>query len=517
MPVKQLRKPNRGRRAVPSSLKAPVGGLNGRDAFEDMPPEDAFVLDNWFPSSTSVDTRGGSDDYATGLGAPVESLETFTGAVGTKMLGFAGGSIFGAALMTGRTSAKVTSAMFSNAGAQVLLVYSGADAPLSYNGSTLTPLTITGLTGSQNLLFCGLAFKGRMLLGQSGMLGFYYLAVAAIQGAASYFDLSQQSLKGGTLAAIASFSQESSGAGPQDYAVFATTEGEYIMYAGTDPSNAATWALVGRYYGPPPIGKKCWFKFRSDIYFLTEEGILSFTQIRETGDDGERSQALTDKLGRQYTDLANYQSTHGWSGMAYPRGGMLIVNMPITGGETGQYIQFAMNTTTNSWGRFTGWNALCWTLAGRRAYFGTYDGRVVLADEGFTDNGMEVQAVCRQAWNTFDDQQGMGSADKQFHFATFAMAADGAPAIGCILNVNFEDDPPLYTSNLTPPAGPEWDDVFWDAEFWAGGAVVQNFTIPVGKIGYTASLWLQAASIAAKIRWFATRLVFEKTRGVLTQ
>lgn len=521
----QLRRPNRARRSIPVTLTAPTGGLNGRDAYTDMPRDHAFRLDNWFPNNTSVDTRGGSLTFATGMPGPVESLEVYTGGAGSKMLAFSNGGIYnvtlggavGAALASGKTSNRVTTAMFSNGGNQFLLIYTGADQPMSYDGTTLANITITGMTGSQNTLHSPMAFKGRVFLCQQGQLGFYYLAIGAIQGAASYFDLTQQCLKGGSLATQVSYSQESMGSGPQDYAVFVTTEGEYIMYAGTDPSAAATWALVGRYYGPPPIGKKGWFKFRSDVYFITEEGIISFTEIRRYGQEDRDAEYLSGKLGTLFKDALTYQTTHGWCGMIYPRGAALIVNIPRTSATSGEYTQFVMNTKNDAWCQYTDWDALCWALFNRRAYFGTNDGRVVLADEGFTDNGAEIKAVARQAWNTFDDDEGMGEADKHFHAISFAMSADGAPAISCSLNVNFEDDQPMFSTPTTPSAGAAWDTTDWDTDYWAGMAQTQNITVPVGKLGYIASAWMQAVSTAATIKWFASRIVLEKTAGVLFQ
>jgi hypothetical protein len=521
----KFRPPNRGRRALPVTLGAPTGGLNGRDSLTSMPDKDAYVLDNWFPNSTSVDTRNGSSDFATGIGATVESLEVYTGAAGAKLLAFGNGKIFdasavgavGAALISSRTSDKATSAMFSNAGTQFLLIYTGSDQPLSYDGTNLTALTYTAMTGSQNAFFAALAFKGRLLIAQTGMLGFYYAAVGAIQGAVSYFDLSQQSLKGGSLAAIASYSQESMGSGPQDYAVFATTEGEYIMYTGSDPSSATAWGMVGRYVGPAPIGKKCWFKFRSDLYFITAEGILSFSQIRAMGEEHSDTEYTTSRLGRIYTDATTYQTTHGWTGLIYPRGNALVVNVPLGLTEADGYQQFVMNTTTNRWGRYTGWNGVCFTVFNKRLYFGTVTGKVVLADEGSTDNGTEIQAICRQAWNTFDDGEGMGNADKQFHMAEFAVQADGLPAISANINVNYQDDPPGSAAAVAPPAGATWDVATWDVDDWAGAASTQTVSVSVGKIGYTSSIWMQAVSKAAQIRWFATRIILEKTQGVLLQ
>jgi hypothetical protein len=521
----QARKVSRGKRALPTTLPAPVGGLNGRDALGEQGEKDAFRLENWVPRGTSVDTRGGSLTYATGIGGAVESVEVYTGGTTPKMLAFGAGGIYnvtaggavGAALLASRVSNKVTTAMFSNAGSQFLLIYSGADQPLSYDGTTLTGLAITGLTGSQNTLFSPVAFKGRMFLAQVNQLGFYYLTVGAIQGAASFFDLQQQCLRGGSMAVITSFSQDT-GQGPQDYALFVTTEGEYLVYGGTDPSNAATWALVARYYGPAPIGKKGSFKFRGDAYFITIEGIISFTEIRNGGEEDHNTDYLTDKLGSIFKDTVKYQDTHGWSALVYPRGSMVLVNVPLTASETGPYTQFVLCTVgKDAWTQFMGWNAICWTLFNGRAYYGTFDGKVILADEGYTDNGASINCICRQAWNTFDDQNGMGEADKQFHLVTFAMAADGAPSISANLNVNYEDSEPQSTTVLTPSAGADWDTADWDTADWAGGAVTQNISVPVGKFGYIASIWMKAVSVAATIKWYGSRIVLQKTNGVLLQ
>lgn len=519
----KFRKPKRGARAVPHTLSAPTGGLNGRDALNEQAPNDAYRMENWIPSNTSVDTRGGSSDYGTGVPAAVESLETYTGGAGSKMLAFGNGEIYdvtlggavGAALASGKISNKVTTTMFSNAGSQFLLIFSGADQPLSFDGTTLTGLTITGMTGSQDTLHSPHAFKARVYLAQEDQLGFYYLGVGAIQGAATFFDLQQQCFKGGSLATITSFSQDS-GNGPADYIVFATTEGEYVVYSGTDPSSAAAWQIVGRYYGPAPLGKKGWFRFRSDVYFITEEGILSFTEIREGSED--RAKYLTDKLGRLFKDAVQYRDTHGWCGLVYPRGGLLFVNVPLTSATSGGYTQFALNTSTkDTWTQFYGWDALCWTMLDKRAYFGTSDGRIVLADDGFTDNGDDITCSCSQAWNTFDDENGMGEGDKQFHGVIFAVSADGAPALAATLNVNYEDFEPTITVPAVAASGSEWDVSDWDVADWAGAASTQNLSISVGKLGYIASIRMRAVSRSATMRWFASRIVMEKTKGVLFQ
>lgn len=524
MPVKR-RPPNRARRSIPAFVPAPVGGLNGRDSYAAMPISDAFLMDNWFPRNTTVDTRGGSVDYVQNINAPVESLEVYTGGAGSVMLAFAGGNIFDVSadsdvtpplLRSGQNSSRITSAMFSNAGNQFLLVFSGLDQPLAFDGAAFTPLAYTGITGAPETLYGPHAFKGRVFIAQKDKLGFYYLDVGAIQGPAHFFDLSQVSLKGGSLVCITSFSNDGTGVGPEDYALFVTSEGEYILYNGTDPSNSANWALVGRYLGPVPIGHKGYFRFRSDVYFITREGVMSFSQIRQTGEGVAEDTYITSKLGVHYKDLTTYSFVHGWGGFIYPTGSMLIVNIPTTGSISGEYCQFAMNTDTNAWGRFIHLPSICWALFNRIPYFGTFDGRVVEFDAGATDNGKEVRAVARQAWSTFETETGIGVVDKQFHMASIILKADGQPNVSCNINVNFEDDQPAQVANLAENPGASWNIAAWNAEYWAGTSKAHTITLGFGKIGYVGSLWLEASSPVSRVQWVASRILTEHTnRGFI--
>jgi len=566
-----LRKPNRALRSAPVTVGAPVGGLNGRDGLANMQPTDAYVLDNWFPYNTSCDMRPGCMNHATGLPGPVEGLETYTGPGGNRMLAFCAGHIYdvtnadapAAPLISGRISNQPVTCMFSNAGITVLLIYTGQDQPVMYDGASITPLVITGVTSyeahlapapkrarkkkvpylisytgmkvpiptvvepppellpmplePQDQIFCAHVFKGRVLMGQLNTLGFWYLDVGAVQGEATFFDLSQQSLLGGSLLSIASISQTDAGVGPSDYAIFITTEGEYIMYSGIDPSDPTNWSLVARYVSGRPLGNTGWFKFRSDVYLMTEEGVSTVSELRQMGEEEGSDQYITAKLGRLYQDFTKYGTTHGWTALSYPEGNALILNMPTTSTMEGLYIQYVMNTNNGSWCRFTGWNALAWTLLDRQPYFGTYDGRIVQAFVGAEDNGQPITASCRQAWNNFDDKYDRGEMDKLFHFVSFAISADGTPPLSCALNVNFQNDPPVPVGTLTNPGGAIWDVSLWDQDFWAGTSVTQNFTVPVGKLGYVGSVWLSITAPSSDIRWYSTRFVMEKTDGILFQ
>ena len=512
-----FRRVNRNMRDKPFTLTAPIGGLNGREGQANMPAEDAYQLDNFFPGTTTVDVRKGTTIFATApASAAVNSLEVFRGAVSEKLLCAVNGAVydisggaFGAALVSGLTSTVLTSCMFSNAGSQYLICLTGADQPFAYDGAAYTALTITGLTGSQNNLHCVFAFKERIYLAQKDQLGFYYLAVGAIQGAASYFDLSQIADRGGYLAGISSFSQDA-GNGPQDFIVFMTSQGEYIVYSGYDPSTVANWSLVGRYYAGAPIGRKGWFKFADDLYVMTTEGILPFKVIMSRGNIDENEKALTAKLGSFYTDLTEYSTQHGWSAVVYPRSNMLVVNVPDSTVSTTK--QFVLNTVNYKWCRFTGLNGLSFAVYNNRLYFGNSVGQVFLADEGYSDNGSPIVCTCRQAYNYFDNGYGMGDRNKLFQFATIVIGTDGAPTVNFGMNTNFEEVTYEEITDYGDPA--YWDYAVWDDSYWGDGVITRSLTAPIGMFGYVASVYLQVTVDNEYFKWYATRIAAEAAEGL---
>ena len=71
-------------RSLTSSLPPPVAGLNARDSVADMKPEDAILLDNWFPLATEVKVRDGYSSFATFTG-DCESVVVYNGVSATKI------------------------------------------------------------------------------------------------------------------------------------------------------------------------------------------------------------------------------------------------------------------------------------------------------------------------------------------------------------------------------------------------------------------------------------------------
>lgn len=515
------------------TVPAPLGGLNGRDPLADMAPADAYVMDNIVPGTSRCYSRRGCQKHSsTALGAAIQDLHVYAGASDDVLLAFGGGKIWDVSLpaavekKTGLASNTAITCMFSNAAddAQHMIITTGTDTPMGFNGTTVSNLTMTGMSGSATTLNFCFAFKERLYFAQRDKLGFYYLPVGQIQGALSYFDLAQVSKLGGYLQAIGSFSAGDAGDTPQDYIVFVTSKGELIVYAGYDPSSAANWELVGRYFTAQPIGQRCIINYGTEMLVLTLDGALPFSEIRRSGDSAGSGGAgkglyiaLTAKLGNYLTNYNRNADTLGWMGLQYTSelDGWLILNVPATASVSGAYYHYVMNTRTNAWCRFTNWNGLCFAVFNRKLYFGRYDGYVMEGDVGRNDDEGNIQFDVKTAYNYFEDGSGLGQLQKHFQWAALLVSCDGEPPLSGRFNVDFVEDQPQYITDPVAPDGTYWDIGYWDTSEWGADERTRRFMLTLNKGGFAGGLWLRGTLDGLRFAWYATQYVMEKTRGLL--
>jgi hypothetical protein len=76
------------------SMPPPVGGWDARSALADMPPQNAVVLDNWFPKADACETRRGFVVHSSGYPGAVETLMPYQPPSGAaRLFAAAGGNI----------------------------------------------------------------------------------------------------------------------------------------------------------------------------------------------------------------------------------------------------------------------------------------------------------------------------------------------------------------------------------------------------------------------------------------
>ena len=292
-PALRSKRPQGQQIAGLQSYPAPVGGWNARDSLAQMKPSDAIALENWFPRTSYCEIRGGYADHATGMTGNGKTLMVHNGIGGTnKMFCTTASGTYevtsagavGASVLT-RTNGKHQWTMFGDGTNNWLIGCNGVDEPAYYDGTTWTAVTgatspaLTGVTTTT--LVQPLMFKGRLMFIQVNTLSFWYLTAGAAGGALTEFDLSGEFKRGGYLQAIGRWTRDA-GDGQDDVFVAVSSEGEAVIYQGTNPSAANTWAKIGSFYVGRPLGRRCLTQYGGDLIILTENGVFPLSAAMQS-------------------------------------------------------------------------------------------------------------------------------------------------------------------------------------------------------------------------------------------
>ena len=491
-----------------ATIPAPTAGWNARDALADMKPGYAVALVNYFPRGNSVDLRRGFDVHATGLPSTPETLMEWSGAT-RKLFAAAGSGIYdvssagavGAAVVSGLTNARWQHTMFQTAGGNFLVACNGADAVRNYDGTTWTTPSITGVSGAD--LIDVTAWKSRLWFVEDGTSFAWYLPTNSIAGAASSVNLGAQFRLGGTLRSIVSLSQDTAD-GPDDYLAFVSSKGEVVIYEGTDPASANTFAMVGRYRIGAPIGQRCVIKIGGDAGVITEEGVQSLLAMLRFDRGAAARATITDIIRNAFNDVVReYRGDFGWQGITYPEGQWALFNVPVTAGTE----QYVMNTASGAWCRFTGMDAACWGLYGDDLYFGSGTS-VYLADSGYDDGGAAIEGQGKTAF----DYLGSRGLLKRVTMLRAIMVSNGVPAPKIEVNVDYEDRVPTATPTFDTQAA-LWDVALWDGATWGSGTAVAKSWTAVSGLGRCAAVHWTTSTTTLSISVTAFDLLFEPSTG----
>lgn len=495
--------------SVSRSVPPPTGGWDTKHAVSDMPAENALVMDNWFPETDSVRLRSGFDVHATGIGSgAVDTLMVYNSLSGTNKLFASGNSAIydasasgavGAAAISGLSSVRWQWVNFGSTSTQYLFACNGVDTPRTFDGASWAASTISGPTIA-NLIWCNV-HQRRLFVGEINSLKFWYGPVDTIGGLFASFNLSGVARLGGYIMAMGSWSRDS-GAGPDDVAVFITSEGEAIVYSGIDPATAADWLLVGVYRLAPPIGRRCLTKFGADLVVITTDGFFPMSQVLPVDRGAAESVAISDQIADAVNTAARtYRSNFGWDATVYPQNHQIYFNIPIDATTSHQYV---FNTLTRAPCRFTGMNANCWVIFNEQLYFGGKDGKVYLADSGQDDNGQPIVGDLVPAFSYLGDRSRL----KTFQLARAVMAASSDPTPELTLNTDFQTRLGQGSISASGSAGGLWDAALWDSGVWGGSDDLYQNWVGIEGIGRAASLRVKVSTSVTEMKLLATDFVF---------
>lgn len=509
-----MRKPlrskgNKAQVATIYSLPAPYRGLNLRDRLEVSEPGYASELLNYIPGNAEVNQRSGWQDHATGLpDEPVETLLQFAATATRKQFAACGGGIYdvtaagavGAADVSGLTNDRWSQTMHATSGSNYLVCCNGADGVRTYDGSTWATSAITGATAAT--LFHVVSHKFRLWFAEKDTLNAWYLPTLAIQGAATKFPLQGLASYGGTLRAIEAWSVEDTGTGADDFLAFITSEGECIVYAGTDPSSASTWTHRGTYKIDRPVGNRCTLKFGADLLVLTETGVVSLASV--ISKDARWAQ-ISELVRPAFLTLARqFGSSFGWQMLHYKKPGWLIVNVPGGSAGAGQYLYNSQIEPPDGWFEFDNHNAYCWGESDGDLYFGG-QGVVRQADTGTADGADPIEGVVQWAWSRFEYP-----GAKRFTMARPHVRSDGSPAPLLSMLIDYSTTGPAFAPALTAlEDGGDWDTFDWDTVSWAGGVSTYSQWSGVAGIGLVGAMRIATSSDEASFAIIGVDIAFE--------
>lgn len=500
-------------RQISQSLPAPLGGLNARDALQSMPATDALELVNWVAQQYGVRTRKGWREWATGFGAPVRTLMTYQPnreALATfRIFAATDAGIYDVTASTSAPAVSLalpgtdgygylSSIQIVQAGGSFLLTCSHQGGYRYYNGTTwTTPAfgTAAGQVGGidpSNLVFVT-TWKSKVWFIEKNSSNAWYLPTNQITGVAKKIELGQFFTRGGKLAFIATWTIDA-GEGIDDFIVFASENGEVLIYKGTDPDSAGAFAKVGTFYvGALPVGRRGFTSLGGDLLILSELGIQPLSYVTRGGQSLLRSSSVDylAKIQPRLAELvAQYSNTVGWAMTFFPRESFMIVDVPV--GATTEYQQYVLYTNTNTWSQFKSIpsnGSSC--VANNQLFFGTDDGRVCQAHTGYFDNvplgsstGNGIYGKIQTAYNYF----GQPGANKQFLMVRPNFQATDRPSVVCTMLADFQTAVTQGTPISSAPVGARWDVSLWDQARWAGA--LQSFAdwYGVEALGYTGSL-----------------------------
>jgi hypothetical protein len=501
-----------------ASIPAPVGGWNARDSIANMEQTDAVTLQNLFPTVSSVVLRGGYQKWATGLGGQVKTLMAYSGGATQKFFAAADTSMkiydvtssgaVGAAVVSGLSNTAFEYVNVATTGGNYMYAVNGVDKPLLYNGATWTSIdgastpAITGVT-TTNLSNVTL-FKNRLWFIEKNTLKAWYLPTLSIGGAAQYIDMSAIAKYGGHLVDLDTWTLDS-GYGVDDNLVFITSNGEVIVWRGTDPSSAATWALSGVWKLGSPIGKRAMLKWAGDLLLLTYDGLLPLAQSLQSSRLDPRvalSNKIQGAITQATTDYGGDHEAVGWQIVYSAKNNAVWINVPVASGQQQQYV---MNTITTSWCQFTGWAANCWEIYGDDPYFGG-DGFVGKAwTTDYKDDANQIVTNCFQAFNYF----GSRGVQKYFTRARPAIFTNGTSTISMGMNVDFNVQDTATITGTTGTSVAKWDSALWDTGIWGSDNIVYNLWQGITGLGYCGSIQFKSSSSNASIEWASTDVVFQ--------
>lgn len=511
----------RDNRSLIYTLPAPLGGLNKRDSIADMDSAYAITMDNYIPYDNRVILRKGYTLYVP-FPDKITTLAAYNAGLQSALFAVSGHKIYNISSKNNVYEFKDVFLSDDNCHTvqykNYLYFMNGADIPKVYyvDAQGEEHLEDWGFEGdglNASAIVAGGVSKQRLWFIEKGTLRVWHAEVSGnIAGKLNCFDLSQVCRFGGHLMAVANWTQDG-GQGINDLTVFLTSEGEALIYSGSDLNDASDWTLRGLYKISRPIGYECCIAYQGDLVIISEDGYIPLSSALPKDRLNASQIAFSSTIRELVSDRTRKHSFRsGWQGILYARGGYAMFNVPLQG----TFEQHVININTGAWCRFTNINSYCWAEFDKRLYFGSVDG-VYMFDEGYSDNGSPIYGEVVQAYtnlgtNVLKKIQLINPRTKSLYRYNLTIYT----------NTDMQDNPYQYSENIGEEGNSKWNKVKWSAgngggTYWdnSGSDILRSQWISNSATGYKLSIVFKTETVGNEIEWYETGIRYETGDGVL--
>ena len=338
-----------------------------------------------------------------------------------------------------------------------------------------------------------------LFLAEVDQLGFWHSPKGSVSPASTFewFDLSTVVQGGGFIAGMGTMTFDG-GEGPDDYAVFVTTGGWAIVYAGGDPSLATEWQIIGRFPIGRPLGDRCVLETAGDVLVLTVNGFISMQQFMRLGGQQQRSYVFNDNIQPEIVRQAQtYANEFGWQAILVPELTLALFNVP-QGSNT--YVQYPVNTQIGAWSRFRGWDGCCWLQIDGNLLFGRADGDVHQANVGAVDVGnIPIFGESLTAFSDF----GQRGRIKHFQMVRPILETSGDVTLSLGMAIDYDVDTRMPTLPTALPGANAaiWDVSEWNTGIWGGASQTRTDWYSIFELGYAAAIRIRISSTGDLVSW----------------
>ena len=485
---------------IPTSL----GGLNISDPLDNMDPAYCIQMDNVIAEENGDKVRSGfikvheagcntliphavygEEAFIACMDDGITTYDVDFNVVGAEKTGFANDDWVHAPFTDG-------------AGAVHTFLANGVNIPQEYTHTAgLQDSSFTIPDGV--MLDSPLSYKNRLYF-IGGAWDIYYGGVQSISGALTKFSMGSFFKKGGKILSITNWTQDA-GSGVDDLFVIISTEGEVMIYQGSNP-DADDWKSLGVFTIPRPITKRCCEMVGADVAVITESGYYPLSRV--LSDQRANRTAISSKLngitnGRDYTKR--------WDIKYFTKNGWLIVNAPSKI-ERYAYEQHVLNTNTNAWCRFVGMDSVGWCILFDRIFFCNGNG-IFEANRGTTDDGNYITYQIQKAYNTFGTP-----LKKQLMRVIPRFYSLKNEYFYKRINIDFKEGNRSVLPEITGFGySSYWDEAIWDESYWSDEYTAFNLR---GAVSSRAGSYLSIGFYGRtknELTFFSTGLILKECNG----